>query len=152
MGALCVTGDEFFDRVATEWPTANARKHALTLCRQILSQPGLQHRGRVVAERRAPLFPSLPLAPDVCATPQDDILAPETDQFRDAQTRLDRDGQEGRRPIHVDRSGVARTAVISAPSRNAMGLRWSRLLGIARTCWHSKACAGSVNATYRKNE
>jgi hypothetical protein len=95
LGALCVTGDEFFDRVATEWPTANARKHALTLCRQILSQPGLQHRGRVVAERRAPLFPSLPLAPDVCATPQDDILAPETDQFRDAQTRLDRDGQEG---------------------------------------------------------
>src|SRR5438445_740218 len=93
LGALCVTGDEFFDRVATEWPTANARKHALTLCRQILSQPGLQHRGRVVAERRAPLFPSLPLAPDVCATPQDDILAPETDQFRDAQTRLDRDSR-----------------------------------------------------------
>jgi len=30
LGALCVTGDEFFDRIATERPTANARKHALT--------------------------------------------------------------------------------------------------------------------------
>ena len=95
LGALFVTGDEFFDRVATARPTANARKHALTLRRQILSQPGLQNGGRVAAERGATLFPPLALAPDVCATAQDDVRTPETDQFRDAQTRLDRDGQEG---------------------------------------------------------
>src|SRR6266852_4347848 len=74
LGALCVTGDEFFDCIATERPTANARKHALTLRRQILSQPSLQNGGRVAAERGATLFPSLPFASDVCATPQDDVL------------------------------------------------------------------------------
>ena len=82
MGALHVTGNEFFDRIATERPTANARKHARTLRRQILSQPGLEHGGRVAAERGATLFPSLPLAPDVCATAYHHVLAPETDQFR----------------------------------------------------------------------
>src|SRR4051794_38606143 len=60
-----------------------------------LSQPGLQHGGRVAAEGRATLFPPLALAPHVCASAQDHVLAPEADQFRDAQTRLDRDGQEG---------------------------------------------------------
>src|SRR3970040_438758 len=67
--ALRVARDECFDRIATERPTANARKHALTLRRQILSQPGLQNGGRVAAERGATLFPSLPLAPHVCAPP-----------------------------------------------------------------------------------
>jgi hypothetical protein len=91
--ALRVTGDEFFDRIATERPTANARKHALTRRGQIVSQPGFHDGGRVAAEGGATLFPSLALAPDVCATAQDDVRAPETDQFRDAQTRLDGDGQ-----------------------------------------------------------
>ena len=95
MRALCVTGDEFFDRIATERPTATARKHALTLRRQILSEPGLQNGGCVAAERGASLFPSFSVASDVCAATHDDVLAPETDQFRDAQTGLDRDGQEG---------------------------------------------------------
>src|SRR5467141_1231254 len=70
LGAPCVTGDEFFDRIATERPTANARKHALTLRRQIVSQPGLQHGGCLAAKWRATLFPSLSLASDMCATPQ----------------------------------------------------------------------------------
>ena len=59
MRPLHVTADEFFDRIATERPTANARKDALTLRRQILSQPAFQNGGRVAAERGAPLFPSL---------------------------------------------------------------------------------------------
>ena len=153
-GALHVTGDEFFDRIATERPAADARKHARTLRRQILTPPRLEHGGRVAAERRAALCPPFPFAPDVCATAHDDVLAPETDQFRHAQTGLNRDGQKGvvaaadpRRPI-----GRGEDGVISAPSRNAMGLRWSRWLGIARTCGHSRACAGSASATDRKNE
>ena len=93
MGALRVARDEFFDRIATERPTANARKHARTLRVQIPSQPGLQDSGRVAAERGAALFPPLALAPDVRATTQDDVLAPEADQLRDAQTGLDGDGQ-----------------------------------------------------------
>jgi hypothetical protein len=35
--ALHVTGDEFLDRIATERPTANAWKHAVTLRGQIPS-------------------------------------------------------------------------------------------------------------------
>lgn len=93
--ALRVARDEFFDRVATERLTAKARKHAITLRGQIPSQPGLQDGGRVAAERGAALFPSLALAPHVRPTAQDDVRTPEADQFRDAQTRLDGDGQQG---------------------------------------------------------
>jgi predicted lysophospholipase L1 biosynthesis ABC-type transport system permease subunit len=87
---LCVTGHEFFDRIATERATANARKHADTLSGQVPSEPAVQDGSRVAAEWCASLFPPLSVAPHVSPTAHHDVLASEPDQFRHAQTGLDR--------------------------------------------------------------
>jgi hypothetical protein len=92
---LRIPGHEFFDRIATQRATANARKHARGLAGQIVFEPAVQDGGRVTAEWRAPLFSSFSVAPDVRTRAHHDMLAAEPNQFRHAQTRLDGDGQQG---------------------------------------------------------
>ena len=95
MRALRIPGHEFFDRIATERATANARKHAGGFAGQIVFQPAVEDGGRVPSERRAPLFPSFSVAADVRTRAHHDVLATEPDQFGHAQTRLEADSEQG---------------------------------------------------------
>jgi hypothetical protein len=69
-----MAGHQFFDRIATQWRTADARKHAVALRTQIMPKPRLDDRDRVPSERRAPLLAALALAPHVRAAAHDDVL------------------------------------------------------------------------------
>jgi len=94
------------------------------------------------------MFSTFPLAVNVRAGSQHDVLAVQASPLGDPEARLN--GEQKQCPVAApDPGGMdARRASISSRLRNSMGRRSWRLAGIARTRWHSNACAGSSKATY----
>ena len=96
------------------------------------------------------MFSALTLAMDMRTGSQDDVLAIQANQLGDPEARLN--GEQKQRSVATPDPGgmVSRRqeGSISSRLRNSMGRRSWRLVGIARTRWHSSACAGSSKATY----
>src|SRR3954452_9984508 len=81
-GASLVAGDQSLDGIPAQRPAAAAREGRRRRLGGALAEPLRQDRDRRLAERSEPLFPPLTLAADVGPGAQDDVVAPQADEFR----------------------------------------------------------------------
>src|SRR3982750_1604158 len=83
-----VFGDEALDRITTELSATDTGKQRIFRATAAFAQPSLQHLCRFRTQRRAPVFSALPLAVDMSASAQNDILAAQADQLGNAKPGL----------------------------------------------------------------
>ncbi len=99
-----MAGHEPLDGVVAEGSAAGAREDRLVGRLWQPVQPRPENAHDIAAQGRAAELPALAEAADVGAAAERDVRAPQGDQLRDAQARLDRDEQQ--RPIALSDPGA----------------------------------------------